>query len=55
MNYCNYKTIFLNLVFGFIFIAASLCEAGKEPLRMGATVGWVRRYRLKVNTRKLPL
>jgi branched-chain amino acid transport system substrate-binding protein len=44
MNYGNYKTIFVNVVLGIIFIAVSLCEAGEEPLRIGATVSLEGKY-----------
>ena len=44
MNYCKLKFIFLNLMFGFFFIAVSLCEAGKEPIRLGATVSLEGKY-----------
>ena len=44
MKCCKSKTILLNLVFGFIFIGVSLCEAGQEPLRIGATVSLEGKY-----------
>jgi len=44
MNHSGFKTIFLIVFFVSAFITVSLCQAGKEALRMGATVSLEGKY-----------